>query len=164
MKNNKTIWFSLVLAIILCSGLQTPVCASPIFPPTDNQPINQVAEKTDSSAEPAQQNTSTENANLHKNNSYGLAQVDIKILFGVNQDGEKSYKTTYQLAEVTGDESSESEEPKIHVTFKNKADKDKYAVEEVFIKKMANNAYQVTVKIVEIEPGKVITPKITWVS
>ena len=162
MKNYKTIWVSLLLVIACYAGPNVTVYASPVFPPADNEPINQISKKPTPSTEPTSQNTSTENANLHKDNSYGLAQIEVKILFGKNENGGKSYKTTYQLAEIKGNKNTDAKQPQIHVTFKNKTDQDKYAVEEVFVKKMANNAYKITAKIIDSKPGEIVTPKVTW--
>ncbi len=163
MNKHTIIYITFIAAILIYTG-SLPLYGSPIFPASDNQPINQIAEKSDATVETTPQNTSTETANLHKSTPYALAQIDVKILFGVNQDGGKSYKTTYQLTEVSGDQNVSPQEPQVRVTYKNKADQDKYAVEEVTVKKAANNAYQITANVVESKPGQKITPKVTWIS
>ena len=165
MKNNKTVWLSFVLAIILWVGSQISVYGAPIFSPTDDEPIAKSAEVTaGSKVETPQQNTSTENANLHKGTDFSLSVVNIKVLSGLNRAGEKSYSSTYQLAEVSGEKKSGSKETKVNVSFKNKQDKGKFAVTEVLVKKLVNNAYKVTAKIVELKPGQTPTEqKVTWV-
>ncbi len=162
MKTYKTV-LVLGFALGLYAGLQMPVHASPIFPAADNQPLNQAAEKTDTPAAAQEQNTSTETANLHKDISYDLAEVNVQILYGTNQGGKKAYKTTYQLSKITADHKVETKEPRVNITYKSRADKGKYAVEEISIKKMVNNAYQITAKIIESKPGNTIAPKVIWI-
>ena len=164
MKNNQTIWFSFFLTFILCAGSHISAFASPVFSAKDDEPIAKSAEVTaESKVEAPQQNTSTENANLHKGTDFFLSAVNFKILSGVNRAGEKSYSATYQLAEASNEKGTTAKEPKVTVSFKSKLDKGKFAVSEITIKKLVNNAYKITAKIVESKPEETPKdPKITW--
>lgn len=164
MKNTRTTWITFIWVIILWSGSQISVSAAPIFSPKDDEPIATSAEvAAESKVEAPQQNTSTENANLHKGTAFSLSVVNIKILSGTNRKGEKSYSSTYQLAELSSEKNSPIKEPKVNVSFKSKLDKGKFVVAEVTIKKLVNNAYKITAKIVELKPGEIPKdPKVIW--
>lgn len=151
---------SLLIILIFSCSIPT-VYAAPDFPPRSRGPLSQPVEKVESQAEP-KENVSPESVKNNHGSEYALSEIRVTVLSGMNLNGEKAYKVDYRLVETSKGESKIK--PTIHISYKDKQDKDRYAISEVSVKKMPSKAYQVTAKLVNAEQGKIIKPELVYLN
>jgi hypothetical protein len=136
--------------------------AAPDFPPRQTSPIQPVTTEQAAAEEALpNENVTPESAKSGKIGEAALAEIHVTVLFGQSQNGEKSYKIDHKVIEKKKNE-TEEKEPAVRVSFKNKADREKFAVSDVFVKKNENGTFKVTAKIIETVPGEATTTKINW--
>ncbi len=154
MKNKRLAYertFSLLLITLL---FQQVSFAAPDFPPREKGPVQPVtAEQAEAHDALPRENLTPESAKTGRVAESTISEIKITVLFGNNQKGEKSYKIDQKVTEVReGD--AEKKDPLIKVSFKNKADKEKYNVSEVFVKKTKSGTYKITAEIDELKEGE----------
>ncbi|HRK61385.1 MAG TPA: hypothetical protein PLY88_02405 [Candidatus Omnitrophota bacterium] len=151
-----------VLLLLTSLGVCSTAWAAPDFPPREKSPIQPVTtEQAAAEAALPNENVTPESAKSGKIGESALAEIHVTVLFGQSQNGEKSYKIDYKVIEKKKNE-TEEKEPAVKVSFKSKADKEKFAVSEVSVKKNENGTYKITAKIIETTPDEITKPKITY--
>ncbi len=149
--------FALILLFVSSS-----TWAAPDFPPREKNPIQPVtAEQAEAQEALPNENVTPESAKTGRLGESALAEIHVTVLFGQSQNGEKSYKIDHKVIEKKKDE-TEEKEPTVKVSFKNKADKEKFEVSEIFVKKNENGTYKLSAKIIETDPDSPTETKITY--
>ncbi len=154
--------FYAVLIILFGLSFSSTALAAPDFPPREKSPIQPVTTEQAAAEEALpNENVTPESAKSGKIGESALAEIHVTVLFGQSQNGEKSYKIDHKVIEKKKNE-TEEKEPTVKVSFKNKADKEKFTVSEVFVKKNENGTYKLSAKIIETNPDSLTETKIAY--
>lgn len=165
MKTNR-LPYGRTFKILLVSLLfQQASFAAPDFPPREKSPVQPVtAEQAEAHDALPRENLTPESAKTGRVAESTISEIHITVLFGNSQNGEKSYKVDQKVTEIRKND-TEQKEPAVKVSFKSKADKEKYAVSEVFVNKNENGTYKITASINELKEGEEKSdPKVTYVN
>lgn len=137
--------------------------AAPDFPPRDKGPVTAVLEQSQAEKDAPQETVTRQSAKSSPQRTYDLAEIQVTILSGNNQSGEKAYKTSYRIVEIVeGDKPKPT--PTIKVLYKNKSDQNLFAVSKVTVKKSKAiaNAYQITAEVIPAKPGEKTQPELIF--
>ncbi len=153
--------------MLLLAGLTSTLWAAPDFPPREHGPLSLPAEKKDSDVATPKENVTPQSVRNNPTGEYALAEITVTILSGKDLNGSKAYKTDYKVVEIAKAEKMDPAHPAVRVAYKEKEDRNRYAVVKVEVTKSKTtaNAYKIKAEVVETKAGdEPITPEVLFLN